>query len=312
MKRTNGFTLVELLVVISIIALLLGILMPALNSARENGRSTLCKSNIKGITLAASLWSEDHKGYVPPAMWYVPAKPFANNTSSEASLAAEAIAKGASLEPYTASNEGKSKNLYSCPTATVKFGEKLFYITTSYYTSDGAKRKGTTSYGINSFATVYTGTTDYLGSVGSLGGAEATYASWGPSNAYVLEHGKSKVLEIPSPSNKVYFMDFSYPTVYTTPVMTMYDPLKVCFQPSSRNSYITIDKLSSVPPGAYIVQSRWHGKTSKVTGYGYGNMGWFDGSVSGEPKGYDDKTVLKGSGFGSKRYNWQKYFCNFK
>ena len=49
MKRHKGFTLVELLVVIAIIALLMGILMPALNRAREQGKRGVCLNNLKQL-----------------------------------------------------------------------------------------------------------------------------------------------------------------------------------------------------------------------------------------------------------------------
>jgi prepilin-type N-terminal cleavage/methylation domain-containing protein/prepilin-type processing-associated H-X9-DG protein len=58
-----GFTLVELLVVISIIALLLSILMPALNKVRESGRRVVCASNIKQIGFGLMLYAQDNKGY---------------------------------------------------------------------------------------------------------------------------------------------------------------------------------------------------------------------------------------------------------
>ena len=59
---TNGFTLVELLVVISIIALLLAVLMPALSKAREQGQKTVCMSNTKQLQLAWSVYSQNNNG----------------------------------------------------------------------------------------------------------------------------------------------------------------------------------------------------------------------------------------------------------
>ena len=58
----HGFTLVELLVVISIIALLLSILMPTLGKAREQARSVVCLSNLRRIAVSVLLYSEDNDG----------------------------------------------------------------------------------------------------------------------------------------------------------------------------------------------------------------------------------------------------------
>ncbi|MCK5000354.1 MAG: type II secretion system protein [Anaerohalosphaera sp.] len=59
-RRKKAFTLIELLVVISIIALLLAILMPALGKVKKKAQSVVCKSNLKQLQLAASLYANDY------------------------------------------------------------------------------------------------------------------------------------------------------------------------------------------------------------------------------------------------------------
>src|ERR1700730_10583436 len=65
--RRRGFTLVELLVVIGIIALLVSILLPAINKAREQARRVKCLSNQKQLVLAWISYANENKGHLVSA-----------------------------------------------------------------------------------------------------------------------------------------------------------------------------------------------------------------------------------------------------
>ncbi|MDD5134811.1 MAG: type II secretion system protein [Phycisphaerae bacterium] len=62
-SKNKAFTLVELLVVMTIMALLMGLLMPALGVARSQGKAVVCKSNLRQLLLANAGYAVDNDGY---------------------------------------------------------------------------------------------------------------------------------------------------------------------------------------------------------------------------------------------------------
>src|SRR2546430_1552207 len=68
-RRRCAFTLVELLVVIGIIAILIGILLPTLNKARQAGKATVCLSNLRQMGTGWMMYLTDNKGHLPHYIW---------------------------------------------------------------------------------------------------------------------------------------------------------------------------------------------------------------------------------------------------
>lgn len=79
--RHTGFTLIELLVVVAIIAILAGMLLPALTRAKDKGKTAACSGNLRQLILATLMYEEDNRafpiGWNPPrSIWYQQLQPY--------------------------------------------------------------------------------------------------------------------------------------------------------------------------------------------------------------------------------------------
>ncbi len=87
--KRRGFTLIELLVVIAIIALLMGILMPALQRVRKQARTVVCLSSLKQIGIAMTMYTFDNEDIIPRALdhevkWLLVFMPYLGTEYSQA------------------------------------------------------------------------------------------------------------------------------------------------------------------------------------------------------------------------------------
>ena len=95
-SRRGGFTLIEILVVIAVIAILAAILFPVFSQAREKARQTSCASNMRQIGLAVGMYLQDYEHYVPDLVFGQPPQYIVYWMKHPSARAAERYL----LEPY--------------------------------------------------------------------------------------------------------------------------------------------------------------------------------------------------------------------
>ena len=115
MKR--GFTLVELLVVIGIIALLISILLPVLGKARETAKSVKCLSNLRQLGVLTNLYVNNYRGSLPYS-YFQDSK--GNVTTWGALLVTQmGIGNGDATATSTTADQFHQRNIFVCPSAVV-------------------------------------------------------------------------------------------------------------------------------------------------------------------------------------------------
>jgi prepilin-type N-terminal cleavage/methylation domain-containing protein len=109
----RAFTLVELLVVIAVIAVMVGVLLPALAGARSAGRDVVCLSNLRSIMAASSSYADEYRGWGPAI-----GQPYASYPNW-----AFVVTRTSGQDGATTKEAMRERGVLVCPTAVGSMGQ---------------------------------------------------------------------------------------------------------------------------------------------------------------------------------------------
>jgi len=111
--RKKAFTLVEVLVVISVVSLLMAIMLPSLGRARGLGRGLLCRSNLRQLAIAAQMYAQTYDEYYPFA--YVFEMQGTKYIQRDWDFAAVTEGSETTIEPGLLWGDGMAEKIQQCP-----------------------------------------------------------------------------------------------------------------------------------------------------------------------------------------------------
>ena len=115
MRKRSAFTLVELLVVIGIIAVLVSLLLPALNKAKQQANSVACMSTLRQFQMGSTVYANNNHGYYIPILVDLAVAPTPSTWWSEA----EETRRALDIRPYKPVYYGQASRGRICPNAAL-------------------------------------------------------------------------------------------------------------------------------------------------------------------------------------------------
>ncbi|MEQ9617474.1 MAG: type II secretion system protein [Phycisphaerales bacterium] len=143
MRRSPGFTMIELLVTIAVVAILVSILLPALGGARDSARTVRCASNLRQLAIAWRVYANDYDDWAMP-LAYTSFEDVGTGDSifwwgGAGNVSGDVVYGDGFLSPYL-SDSLREASVYQCPSQPE-----------GSYVPQGSSGRVTTTYGYNGY-----------------------------------------------------------------------------------------------------------------------------------------------------------------